>query len=47
MKIIGVELQADNGVIATFENGMKIRIDGMDEERIEEEIEKRLKEISD
>lgn len=47
MKIIGVELQADDVVIATFENGMKIRIDGMDEEDIEEEIEKRLKEITE
>lgn len=46
MKIIGVELQTDGGVIAAFENGMKIRIDGMDEEDIQEEIEKRLKELS-
>lgn len=46
MKIIGVEIQEDGGVIATFENGLRFRIDGMDEERIREEFEERTSEDS-
>lgn len=46
MKVIGVEYQNNGTIIATLENGLKIQIEEMDEEKIEEAIEKRLKEIT-
>lgn len=46
MKIIGVEYQDNGCVIATLENGMRVQIEDMDEEEMEEAIEKRLKEIA-
>ena len=46
MKIIGIEYQTDGTIIATLENGMRIQIEEMDEEEIEKEIEKRLKEVT-
>ena len=46
MKIIGIEYQEDGHIIATLENGIRVQIENMDEEKIEEAIEKRLKEIT-
>ena len=46
MKIISVEYQENGRIVATLENGIRIQIENMDEEKIEEEIEKRLKEIT-
>ena len=46
MKVIGIEYQENGYIIATLENGIRIQIEDMDEEKIEEAIEKRLKEIT-
>ncbi len=36
MKIIGVEYQNDGSVIATLENGFRVRIEGLGDENIQE-----------
>ena len=46
MKIIGIEYQEHGYVIATLENGIRVQIEGMDEEDMEEAIEEKLKEIT-
>ena len=46
MKIISIEYRENGYVIATFDNGIRIQIEDMDEEDMEEAIEEKLKEIT-
>lgn len=46
MKIINIEYRENGYVIATLDNGIRIQIEDMDEEDMEEAIEEKLKEIT-